>query len=134
MPLRSEFTLLPAELEMFLFAPLWDDARGAPVSVLSAFARLDIDPWVEAARLAALPREAAAAALTDILNRLPGRGLGAPSVAPIAAGLVTLLPEHDPHAPAQGDGVAVARADATTRWLLLAFLASLAIAAGNWWF
>jgi hypothetical protein len=134
MPLRSEFTLLPAELEAFLFARVWDDGSGSQLSVLSAIARLDIDPWAEAARLAALPREKAAAGLAAILGRLPGRSPGAPDIATTADRLVMLLPEHGPGAPVRGGNDPARRNGVAGSWFLLVLLASfVAMAMGNWW-
>jgi hypothetical protein len=104
MPLRPEFTLHHSEFGEFLSAPIWDERNGNPLSVLSALARLDIDPWAEAARLADLPKEAAASALAAIISRLPEnhRGLSDSDTATIAARLVRRLPEHDPAASVDG--------------------------------
>jgi hypothetical protein len=61
-----------------------------PLSVLSALARLGVDPREEAARLARLPRTAAAAALARMIAGTPG--LWSPNDAPgIASRLVVLL-------------------------------------------
>lgn len=132
MPLRSEFTRLPSDLGAFLFASVRDDGLGTPLSVLSALARLGLDPWAEAGRLAALPRETAAAALAANLRRLPGRDLGMRDVAPIADRLVTLLPEIGPQLPVRDGPIAAPHDDRTTSWLILVGLVILAI--GNWWF
>ena len=43
-----------------------------PLSVLSALARLDVDPWAEASRLARMPSEAATLFLTALIAALPG--------------------------------------------------------------
>lgn len=43
-----------------------------PLSVLSALARLDLDPWKEAAELSDLPRETATQRLAALIVRLPG--------------------------------------------------------------
>ncbi|HYD67114.1 hypothetical protein [Azospirillum sp.] len=93
MPLRPEYTLHQSDLAEFLSAPLWMEKNGSSLSVLSALARLDIDPWAEAARLAALPRDAAAAALAVILRRLPAQQPDAPDAVTTADRLVKLLPE-----------------------------------------
>ncbi len=62
------------------------------LSLLSALARLDMDPWQEAGRLADLPREAGTKALAAVIAQLPA-GLWEPSDAPrIAARLIRLLP------------------------------------------
>ena len=42
-----------------------------PLNVVSALTRLDVDPWEEAARLAALPKVLAAEALEPMIARLP---------------------------------------------------------------
>jgi hypothetical protein len=43
-----------------------------PLSVLSALARLDVDPWEEAAKLSELPKDTAAQRLASFIVRLPG--------------------------------------------------------------
>lgn len=93
MPLRPEYTLHQSDLAKFLSAPLWKETNGSSLSVLSALARLDMDPWAEAARLAALPRDAAAAAFAVILRRLPAQQPDAPDAVTTADRLVKLLPE-----------------------------------------
>lgn len=60
------------------------------VSVLSALARLDIDPWQEAADLSELPGKAAIERLTALLERLPP--LTRPDTGATAARLIGLLP------------------------------------------
>ena len=62
------------------------------VSLLSAVARLDMDPWQEAVRRADQPREAGIKALAAVIAQLPA-GLWEPSDAPrIAARLMRVLP------------------------------------------
>jgi hypothetical protein len=41
-----------SDFDAFLFAPVGEERNGMLLSVLSALARLDVDPWQEAARLA----------------------------------------------------------------------------------
>ena len=43
----------------FLFAPIGEERNGMLLSVVSALARLNVDPWQEAANLAQLPRTSA---------------------------------------------------------------------------
>lgn len=77
----------------FLFAPVGDEKSGMSLSVLSALARLDLDPWQEASDLARLPGNAAVDRLTQLLAVLPSNTLAAPpNAATIAARLVSLLP------------------------------------------
>lgn len=97
----------------FLYATLGEDSRGYAVSVLSALARLQLDPWDEAADLADLPRTGAQARLEGLLARfadvpalardsaarrlvalLPqssGRAAGSPVAAVLPAGLLSVL-------------------------------------------
>ncbi|WP_419758473.1 hypothetical protein [Acidisoma sp.] len=74
---------LSTEFDPFLSSPLWLDRNEFPLSVMSALARLDIDPWQEAAALAALSKAAAVTRLSALLGPLPG----APSTRPDREGL-----------------------------------------------
>jgi hypothetical protein len=80
---------LGSEFDDFLFAPVGDDANGMTVSVLSALARLDVDPRQEAANLARLPGGPAIERLTLLLAALPGRISANPGT--IATRLIPLL-------------------------------------------
>jgi hypothetical protein len=71
MGLSAPFSLLHSDLNEFLFASVGAGENGMPVSVLSALTRLGVDPWEEAARLAALPKARAAAALARLIGGLP---------------------------------------------------------------
>ena len=71
MTLPARFSLLHSDLNDFLFASVGDQQNGMPLNVVSAFTRLDVDPWKEAARLAALPKVLAAEALEPMIARLP---------------------------------------------------------------
>lgn len=93
MTLRPEYSLGHSAYNEFLFGSLGEDAAGTEVTVLSALSRLGVDPWQEAARLAALPREAAAEALAATILRLPDRMAPAAEAPMIAARLVALLPK-----------------------------------------
>jgi hypothetical protein len=71
MTLPARFSLLHSDLSDFLFASVGDQKNGMPLNVVSALTRLDVDPWEEAARLAALPKALAAEALEPMVARLP---------------------------------------------------------------
>ena len=85
--------LLGREFDNFLFAPLGDDQNGPPLSVVSALARLDVDPWKEALSLARMPREQAKERLTRSLHPCPRARQRVESPKAIAARLVVLLPQ-----------------------------------------
>jgi hypothetical protein len=69
--LPGRFSLLHSNLNDFLFASVGDQQNGMPLNVVSALTRLGVDPWEEAARLAALPKALAAEALEPMIARLP---------------------------------------------------------------
>jgi hypothetical protein len=92
MTLSARFSLLHSDLNDFLFATVGGEPNGMPLSVISALTRLGVDPWEEAARLAALPKVLAAEALAPMIARLSiGRPQRSNNVA-IAQRLVGLLP------------------------------------------
>lgn len=63
-----------------------------PLSVLSTLARLDVDPWMEAAELSELPKGAAAQRLASLIARLPGGRWTLADSRAIADRLIELLP------------------------------------------
>jgi len=106
--MRAGFNLHHSDLQEFLFAPVWDEKSGTPLSILSALARLGMDPWGEAARLAEMPRAGAVSALSAILARLPRSEPEVPDYSRISERLVQFLPEggsrHLPNTHADGSG------------------------------
>jgi hypothetical protein len=76
----------------FLFAEVGEERNGMLLSVLSALARLDLDPWREAASLSKLPPAAATERLSSLLSSLPSSQLTVPAPAAITR-LVGLLPK-----------------------------------------
>jgi hypothetical protein len=92
MTLATATSALESRFDRFLYATVREDPDGTPLTVLSVLARLDIEPWQEAARLAQLPGEAAAPALAALISALPKGSATAPDSATVAARLITLLP------------------------------------------
>ena len=90
---RARFSTLNARYEDFLFAPVCEDTNGTRLSVLSALARMNVDPWDEATRLAAMPKAIAEKTLLSILDLVSGKSWKSPEAAAIAARLVRLLPQ-----------------------------------------
>jgi hypothetical protein len=82
------------EFQDFLYAPLDANRDEMPLSVLSALARLGIDPWNEAAELTELPIDAAKERLASLLARLPGGCWAQAESRIIVSRLVQLLPRH----------------------------------------
>ena len=72
--IRSSGTsALAPEFDNFLFAPIGEEQNGMALSVVSALARLNIDPWQEAVNLAQLPRITATRRLASLIATLPDR-------------------------------------------------------------
>jgi hypothetical protein len=80
------------ELNDFLFAPIGEEKNGMVLSVISGLTRLDIDPWIEAARLSALPKAIAAQTLAPIIARLAEGGAELFDAREVADRLIGLLP------------------------------------------
>ena len=97
-PSVSSFT---SRYNHFLFAPICEEANGMRLSVLSALARMDVDPWEEATRLAAMPKAIAERTLVSTVGRVLGKSRNPSEMEVIAARLVHLLPQ-------PGQGVAIA--------------------------
>jgi hypothetical protein len=51
---RPSVSNLTSRYDEFLFAPICEEVVGMRLSVLSALARMNLDPWEEASRLAAM--------------------------------------------------------------------------------
>ena len=85
--------LLGREFDNFLFAWIEDERNGPLLSVVSALARLDVDPWNEAASLARMPKDQAKQRLTSLIASLPTGAIPILSPEIIASRLIALLPE-----------------------------------------
>jgi len=78
--------------EVFLYGSVADQDNGTPISVLTALARGNYDPWEEAARLARLPPNRAERELVQLLNGCIGRKVSPAELESAAKRLVPLLP------------------------------------------
>jgi hypothetical protein len=91
----------------FLFAVICEERDGTQLSVLSALARTDVDPWEEAARLSTLTIGAAEETVVALIGRVMHDGTPAQNAA-IAERLVRLLPKQ--HAATQSGSSVLSRA------------------------
>lgn len=117
----------------FLCSSIGEEKNGMALSVMSAFARRDVDPWQEAARLSQLPREVATkelcamiADLSPVANRASPRS--------IAERLMAPLPYSDgsstwPRKTAHGRATLTRRQTIRTAVILLLLLVSIVFAA-----
>ena len=92
MPSSDAFALSRSGLNEFLFAPVGTEANGMTLSVVSVFARSGNDPWVEAGKLARLPKLEATESLGRIIASMPTSIWPLQAATAIAARLVALLP------------------------------------------
>jgi hypothetical protein len=106
----TSLSSLGSEFDDFLFALIGEEKSGMRLSVLSALARLDVDPWQEADELARLPPESAIARLASRIAALPEDSSAHPDPETIAGRLIALLPRHahskitSPHQKSPGAG------------------------------
>lgn len=128
---HAYFDTRDSDYERFLSAPLWEETDGSPLSVMSAFARLGLEPWDEADRLWRLSQNSAASALAASLSRLPIVGKNRPDYASIATQLVSLLPErHAFGAAAKAPSLAAG----TGWWLAIAAGVAVVLQLNGWLF
>jgi hypothetical protein len=85
--------LLGGEFDAFLLASVGEERNGMTLSLLSTFARLDVDPWEETAALAAMPREKARERLAALISTTTTALANAIGSDVVAARLVALLPD-----------------------------------------
>ncbi|MDR3514369.1 MAG: hypothetical protein P4M00_01020 [Azospirillaceae bacterium] len=83
---------LDPTFDEFLFSSVGTERNGMILSVVSALARLDLDPWQEAAKLAALPPESAIRRLGTLFAALPDGALVSRDTVKVATALVARLP------------------------------------------
>jgi hypothetical protein len=88
------------EFDEFLYAYIGEENNGMLLSVLSALARLNLDPWDEASRLARLPRPAAILFLTALIAALPPDSSARSNPTLHAERLSALLPRRGVSGPA----------------------------------
>lgn len=114
---------LGPEYNKFLFAIAAED-NGTPVTVLSALARQDLDPWAESAALSRLPPALAVQRLSRLLAPAAGsaRIEAPPQLRRTATKLVALLPSAaimDIPAQFAAGGPAIANARSILAFLLI---------------
>ena len=126
-----------SEYNAFLYATIGAGANGTLLSVLSAMARMNLDPWQEAADLAALSAKAASHRLATLIAVVPGGPSETGEPEAIAARLVKLLPSQTrsimPPLP-RHNGFAGLRALAQSPVIRNVLFVSIALALATLWF
>jgi len=135
MGLRPEYSLAHSEFNEFLFALVGEEKSGQPLTVLSALARLGLDPWEEAARLAGMSKDAATSALTSAIADLPEGDWQASDSRSIASRLVSWLPARGRgtgDSPQSRDGSRPQPQPDVPKWLVWAAMALAGLAMIMW--
>jgi hypothetical protein len=129
---------LAAEFDDFLFASIGEERNGMLLSVVSALARLNVDPWQEAASLAQLPRTTATRRLASLIATLPDMPSALMDPAANAARLIAHLPRRIglnlPSAVASSAGIPAvtqSRIGLYVALVLMVALSAISIAAGQ---
>jgi hypothetical protein len=91
----SSIPVLPSCYDLFLYASVCNQRNGTQLSVISIFARMNIDSWEEAARLAAMPRVTAEKTLSSVLGQTADTSCDRLEAEVTAARLIQLLPSND---------------------------------------
>jgi hypothetical protein len=115
---------LTPEFDKFLFARIGEDSEETPLSVLSVLARLGVDPWEEAARLAQLPRLDAVKRLASMIAAIPGASTACLDAGALSGRLISLLPSR-PAIAALPRLEAVVRSRSKSWWPVWMLLAGL---------
>ena len=120
-------TSIPSpECNDFLLAVIDEAPNGTQLTVLSALAQANVDPWEEAARLSAMSKVTAEKTLVSMFDRIPGRDWSPSEEATIAARLVKLLPPRSGGMESATMNIGAGRVQLSRVWLVWV---SLAIAA-----
>jgi hypothetical protein len=82
---------LRTDFDAFLYSSVGDDSNGFPLTLLTVLARLGVDPWEEAAELAALPTEPAMQRLAARLESRANAPASADDTVNLASRLIKLL-------------------------------------------
>jgi hypothetical protein len=86
------FALKNSGLNGFLFADVGAELNGSGLTILSVLARLEQDPWAEAARWAKLPKANAIDCLAESIARMPLSPQALADARTTASRLILLLP------------------------------------------
>jgi hypothetical protein len=89
---KATASLLGPEFDDFLFAPIGEEKNGMMLRVVSALARLDLDPWEETGNLARLTADKATARLAALIAAQPDGLAGDQDPTAIASRLISRLP------------------------------------------
>ena len=129
---RASFSHPGIEYTAFLFEPLGDDRNGVPLALASVLGRMSLDPWSEAASLAAMPADVAAQRLAAFIEAMPSHTFPRAQSITLAERLIGLLPKRTGATDSATEPLAEARVTPRRRpvtylvWFVIVCLALLA--------
>ena len=95
MSTSHSLSVLTTRYDGFLCAKVCDEPSGMHLSVLSALTRMNIDPWQEATRLAAMPKALAVETMKSVLVHIAGKTWHGSEATATAERLINLLSKPD---------------------------------------
>jgi hypothetical protein len=122
---------LGTKYDAFLFAPVREEIGGLTLTVISVLARLNIDPWHEAAALALLPRDKASRRMVSMIEASPGVSSTIGQTQKIADRLISLLPRGGGPRP-ESLGSSQARSLETANAIVVSLLIMLGLFGALW--
>jgi hypothetical protein len=121
MPRSDAFAFKNSGLNEFLFAEVGNEVNGSPLTILSVLARLGKDPWIEAARLARLPKAAIIDYLVGGISQMPLCPQALSNARSTAARVILLLPSQTPSLRTGGETMSIGKTT-IPGWVPLAVL------------
>jgi hypothetical protein len=105
-----------SDFDAFLSAQIGEERNGMTLSVISALARLGLDPWHEAAQLDSLPDFKATERMASLIAALPDGLVAHRNSGSIAAHLIALLPRRSANAAGSVSRKTLLNADEATQF------------------
>jgi hypothetical protein len=128
---RSAFAPIEGcRFDDFLYAPVGDERNGMVLTVLSALARMDLDPWREAARLAEMSTEAATGKMRLLIAALPEEASAHANADAIATRLIALLPPRKPNSGRTSTSIVIGGPGGLVVYRVVVFLILMALLLG----
>lgn len=128
----ADATPLNRAFDAFLYAPIGEEDNGMMLTVVSALARQNVDPWALALHLDRLPGEAATHEMAAMIAQISAAFAVPPAPEAIAARLVALLPRRISRQRVEPAVTRSGGVDMRRRWLPIIVGYVLIILASQW--
>ena len=125
MPSTDAFVLKNSDLNAFLFADVGTELNGSTLTMLSVLARLNKDPWAEAAKWTKMPKLSAIDSLARSIGEMPLSPGALAETNAIASRLILLLPTRTQNS--RPNVRAAVTASTMPNWLPIALLCAFLV-------